>query len=279
LIRSDEAAADEHEENEMSDRDGYEHGVPCWVTTIQPDHEAAGAFYGELFGWQLRDEHDNGYLLARLRGRVAAAVAPMPPGVDPPPAPAWVTAVWVDSADEAAKAATGAGGSLLAEPFDGPTGRLTVIADPSGAVLGAWEPALIKGAEVVNEPGAWAMSRLDTPDVDGAKEFYGTVFGWTNETFEMGDMSATMFRLPGYVGGEPEQPVSREVIAAMAPAAGDARARWGVDFWVHDVDAAARKAEELGGQVVAGPFDTPIGRSAVLADPAGATFSVTRIAK
>src|SRR5215213_4382208 len=133
----------------MSERDGYEHGVPCWVTTMQPDHQAAGAFYGELFGWQLRDEHDNGYLLARRRGRVAAAVTPMPPGVEPPPAPEWVTSVWVDSADAAAAAATAAGGTLLTEPFDAPTGRLTVIADRAGAVLAAWEPKLLKGAEVV----------------------------------------------------------------------------------------------------------------------------------
>ena len=33
-----------------------------------------------------------------------------------------------------------------------------------------------------------------------------------------------------------------------------------------------------GGATIAGPFDTPVGRTAVLADPAGAAFSVTRIA-
>src|SRR5579862_4972348 len=32
-------------------RDGYIHGVPCWVDTNQPDPEAAVAFYGGLFGW------------------------------------------------------------------------------------------------------------------------------------------------------------------------------------------------------------------------------------
>src|SRR4051794_14875252 len=254
----------------MSVRDGYQHGVPCSVTTMQPDHDAAGGFYGELFGWQLADEHDNGYLVARLRGRVAALVAPLPPGREPAPDPAWGTSVWGDSADQAAEAARAAGGRVLVEPFDAPTGRLAVIADPAGAVLAPWEPKLLKGAEVVNEPGAWSMSQLDTPDVDGAKEFYGAVFGWTNETFTMGDISATMFRLPGYVGGEPEQPVSREVVATMGPAEGGAPARWSVDFWVHDADATARTAEKLGGRVVAGPFDTPLGRHAVLADPAGA---------
>jgi predicted enzyme related to lactoylglutathione lyase len=46
---------------------------------------------------------------------------------------------------------------------------------------------------------------------------------------------------------------------------------------VTDVDAAAVTAKRLQGAIVAGPFDIPIGRTAVLADPAGATFSVTQI--
>jgi predicted enzyme related to lactoylglutathione lyase len=84
-----------------------------------------------------------------------------------------------------------------------------------------------------------------------------------------------MFRLPGYVGGEPQQPVSREVVALMAPA-GDS-ARWSVDFWVSDADGTAARAAELGGAVLAPPSDTPMSRTAVLADPSGAAFSVTQM--
>jgi predicted enzyme related to lactoylglutathione lyase len=92
-----------------------------------------------------------------------------------------------------------------------------------------------------------------------------------------------MFRLPGYVGGEPEQPVSREVVATMSPMspdqlAQDVPAHWSVDFWVHDVDAIAARAADLGGHAVAPPFDIPIGRTAVLADPRGVVFSVSRVA-
>ena len=79
-----------------------------------------------------------------------------------------------------------------------------------------------------------------------------------------------MFRLPGYVGGEPEQPVSREVIATMAALRDGGAPRWSVNFWDHDVDATAAKAVELGGSAVVAPFDTPMTRTAVLADPHGA---------
>jgi predicted enzyme related to lactoylglutathione lyase len=86
-----------------------------------------------------------------------------------------------------------------------------------------------------------------------------------------------MFRLPGYVGGEPHQPVSREVVATMAAMRDDGAPRWNVNFWDHDVDATAAKAVELGGRAVVAPFDTPMTRTAVLADPHGASFTINNV--
>ena len=51
---------------------------------------------------------------------------------------------------------------------------------------------------------------------------------------------------------------------------------WHVYFAVDDADATAAKAAELGGSVMVPPFDTPVGRMAVLADPQGAVFSVIK---
>lgn len=35
----------------MSARNGYQHGVPCWVAALRHDPEKAVNFYAELFGW------------------------------------------------------------------------------------------------------------------------------------------------------------------------------------------------------------------------------------
>ena len=70
----------------MSQRDRYEPGVPCWVTAMHPDVDAAAAYYGGLFGWDYEDA--GGFLTAKLRGRDVAAIAPLAPGFDPPPPPA-----------------------------------------------------------------------------------------------------------------------------------------------------------------------------------------------
>jgi predicted enzyme related to lactoylglutathione lyase len=253
----------------MSERDAYEPGVPCWVDSIQADAEAARDFYAGVFGWEYETSGD--YSVARLRGRDIAGILAQ---ADAPSLPSWNTHVSVASADEAAAKVRKAGGAVLFEPFDvAPAGRMAVVADPQGASFSLWESGTRHGAQLVNEPGAWTMSVLATPDPAGAAAFYGTLFGWTTEAF--GPM--TMFRLPGYVGGEPQQPVSREVIAVMRPADDGERPGWHAGFWVSDVDEAAASAERLGGSALSPPGPSPTGRAAVLADPAGIAFGVSQV--
>jgi uncharacterized protein len=256
----------------MLERDGYPAGVPCFVDTAQPDPVAATEFYGGLFGWQFEDRMLGGlpghFFGAKLDGREVAAIASQDSS---PQTPSWMTYIAVDDADATAAAVSAAGGSVLTEPVDVfAAGRMAVCADPQGATFGIWRAGRHKGAQVVNVPGSWNWSDLKTRDVDGAKAFYGAVFGW--RTSEFG--GATMFHLPGYVGGEPEQPVARDVVAAMV--AGE-QAAWSVDFWIDDVDAAAERATALGGTVLSPPADAIVGRSALIADPGGAVFSLSQI--
>src|SRR5947209_18546963 len=147
----------------MSERDHYPAGAPCWVDTFQADPEAAGRFYGELFGWELTgrgempDTPDGRYYVATLRGRDVAGIGSGPSDGTPPPTN-WVMSIAVDSADAAVARATEAGGNVIGGPFDvPPAGRLAVIADPLGAMFCAWEARDRQGAQVVNEPGAWAI--------------------------------------------------------------------------------------------------------------------------
>jgi uncharacterized protein len=263
----------------MSERDGFQPGVPSWVDNLGPDPKRSMDFYGAIFGWDFIGPGpmpgEGEYFVARLRGRDVAGVGSAPAGNEAQPG--WTTYVEVESADSAAEAAGEAGGKVLAEPFDAPpAGRVAIVADPAGASLGVWEPRERRGAQLVNEPGAWSMSALNTPDPEAAAEFYGAVFGWQADAFQMGDFEGTMLRLPGYLGGEPQQPVPRDVVATIL--AGQApKTHWSVDFWIADVDAAAATAADQGGGVVVPPYEFPGFRQAVLADPNGATFSVSQL--
>ena len=268
----------------MSDRDGFEPGVPCLVAGVFPDPRAAAAFDSDLFGWETEElmpaNHPGSYVLARLRGRDAAAIVSQH-GAPAPPEPVWTTLIWVESADEIAATAAAAGGQVVGKPFDSPGGgRQAVLADPAGAVFSVWEPRERRGAQVVNEPGAWAMSSLSTSDPEGARRFYAELFGWGTRSFDVGGSEFTMFTVPDYIGGEPQQPVPRDVVAVMAPASDDGGRppRWTVDFWVADIDAAVSTLADAGGAALALPYDLPGAgmRQAVVRDPQGAVLTLTQ---
>lgn len=233
----------------------------------------ATEFYGRVFGWEFKVSPDDSYAIATLRGREVTGIGSVT-AAGPAATPGWITEVCVNDAHDAAAAALHAGGSVLAGPMDmSPASILTVLADPAGAVLCATQPVGRTGAQLVNEPSAWAMSSLSTPDPAAVTAFYGEVFGWKLEQFE----PVSLWRLPGYVGGEPTQPVPRDVVAVAQPA--DGPARWNVDFWIADADTAAHTARDTGGAVLVEPADDPHlpFRHAVLTDLDGSVFSVSQL--
>jgi predicted enzyme related to lactoylglutathione lyase len=272
----------------MPERDGYIPGVPCWVDTSQPDPEAALGFYTGLFGWEFESvlpaESPGQYFIGRLRGGDVAAVGSIPEGM--PPMAMWNTYIWVDSADETAAKVTDAGGSVLMEPFDiMDFGRMAVFSDPEGAAFCVWQAKEHRGARVVNEHGSLNFNGLNTRDVDSAKSFYGSVFGWTTLALSAGEM----WTLPGYGDHlERDNPGLRKQIAEMGGPEGfedvvasinpigddqpDTPPHWSVTFGVDDAGATAAKATELGGTVVVPPLDVPWSRLTVIRDPQGATL-------
>ena len=74
--------------------------------------------------------------------------------------------------------------------------------------------------------------------------------------------------------------VPRDVVAVMAPTGDAATAvppHWNVNLRVDDADATVARAASLGGQIIAPVMDAPGFRSAVLADPQGAVFSIGQL--
>jgi predicted enzyme related to lactoylglutathione lyase len=273
----------------MSERDHYPPGVPCWVETLQADAQAAMNFYASVFGWEfegpapINSESAGEYYVARVDGADVAGIGRLASS-GAPRTPQWTTYVRVDSVAAAAPQAVQAGGNILVAPLDAPpAGSLAILADPAGVPFGIWEPQERQGAQRVDEASAWSLSTLNTNDPAGAKEFYGTLFGWQTEPF--GTSGFEMFRLPGYFGGQPLQPVARDTVAGLIPMDPDGpegsgrpqRPRWDVDFWIDGVDDAAERARACGGTVLAAPFDQGNFRTAVLADPAGASFSISQL--
>lgn len=276
-----------------ADQDRYPVGVPCWVDTGRVDPEGAVAFYGGVFGWEFEDrspaDAPQRYLVARLRGLDVAAVGEQPGTPGPP---MWNTYVRVASADETAAKVTAAGGRVHMEPFDvGTAGRMAAFTDREGAAFCVWEAKEFPGAALVNEPGTWVSSELNTRDPEAALAFYGSVFGWEASDPEVKDLPTLL--LAGYgdhlARRDPELRTRlkewkaperfEDTVAWIAPMSSEQSdngvpPHWGITFSVDDADATAKRADELGGRVLVGPFDTPWVRMAVLSDPEGAAFSI-----
>jgi uncharacterized protein len=278
------------------ERDGYPAGVPCWVDTVRQDPAAAVSFYGDLFGWKFDDrmpaDSPGGYFVAQLEGRDVAAVGSQPDQA--PDTPAWNTYIWVDSADDAVATVKAAGGRVVVDPFDAlDAGRMAVLADPGGAVFSVMQARNHRGAQLVNHPGTWNFSDLNTSDPERALAFYGEVFGWEAQTFTADDGTEfPMLKLPGY-GDHLERrdpdlrrrqseqgapPGFEDVVASLVPSSGDVPPHWSVTFAVDDTDAVAARAAELGGELLVPPFDAGPTRVAVLSDPDGAQFTVSKYA-
>ena len=183
------------------------------------------------------------------------------------------------------------------EPFDVEgAGRMAVLADPSGAVFCVWQAGGSKGSQLVNEPGTWNFSELNTRDPEGALRLLRRAVrlgGGPTPGTEGGDFG--VWRKPGY-GDFLEQldPGLRRRMAEFGAPAGfedavawlvpmtpeqfpaDTPPHWSITFGVDDADAAADRVAELGGQVLVPPFDAPWVRMAVVSDPQGAVFTASQ---
>ena len=252
----------------MAEMQVYVAGTPCWVDVGSADLDATTAFYGGLFGWDAETDprpEAGGYGMFRLRGHDVAGFGPFQEGQ---PA-SWSTYIASDDVEATAAAIAAAGGLVAVGPIDVlDAGRMLVAADPTGAAFGVWQAGAHMGSRLANEPGSFTWNELTTPAIEVAQAFYTTVFGWEPEVLGEGDDEAPFVYRVQKLGGN-----MVAGIMEMDTSWGDVPAHWMTYFAVADVDEAAERVEELGGTVCVEPFDTPYGRTAVIDDPAGATFS------
>jgi predicted enzyme related to lactoylglutathione lyase len=255
----------------MGKRDRYEPGIFCWVDLQTTDREGAKAFYGELFGWEAEDmaAGDAGtYTMLRLDGDEVCGLYEMEAeqreqGIPPH----WLSYVSVENADATASRARELGGTALGEAFDvGDDGRMAFVQDPTGAMLGAWQPRRHIGARRVNDPGCLGWNELQSREPEAAASFYAELFDWETETIEEnGEPVYVTIKNAGWSNGG---------IMPMTDQHSDAPPHWLPYFIVPSCDDAAARVQELGGGVMAGPLDLGAGRIAVVGDPQGAAFAL-----
>jgi predicted enzyme related to lactoylglutathione lyase len=146
-----------------------EPGAITWAEVSTHDPAAVDAFYRAVFGveptaWQdvpgeypsdaPAEQTDMDYVVytGADGGPMLCGRLTLPAAAGDVPSQ-WMLYVNVDDADTAADRVTAAGGGVVVGPFDTPYGRMTVVADPNGAVLGLSAAAIAR-----SRVASWAQS-------------------------------------------------------------------------------------------------------------------------
>ncbi|HZZ62509.1 MAG TPA: VOC family protein, partial [Roseiarcus sp.] len=181
--------------------------------------------------------------------------------------PHWIGYVGVDDVDSAVDRIKKAGGAVYVPPTDIPNiSRFSVVADPQMATL-----ALVKGRKSgqasagPSAPGRVGWHELLAADWETAFAFYGELFGWQKADSHFGAMGTYQ----GFsAGGKPIGGMFTKPATLPLPF-------WLYYFNVDDIQAAAKRVEAGGGQILYGPTQVPGGPWIVhCTDSQGALFAL-----
>ena len=116
------------------------HGHIGWCDLMSDDVDKARDFYTKVLGWvtEVMDIGKGPYTVFKIGDRPVAGLMAKPLEAAAAGAPtAWTSYVTVDDVDARTAKVAGAGGGVIVEPVDIPAvGRMAIIQDPTGGVIG-----------------------------------------------------------------------------------------------------------------------------------------------
>jgi uncharacterized protein len=250
-------------------------GMPCWfeLTSINPCQSSA--FLNSLFGWTTQDIPMGSGIYSFLRNSngTVGAMWEMPKEQKSTGMQSfWSVNFLVADCDQSNERAVSLGAKSIVAPVDaGEHGRMSVLADPGGAMFCLWQSNSHTGDLVMFENYSIGWVELTTRSTQQAREFYGSLFGW--------DFTESPIPIPNS-GNYVEYAIGSTRYGGLLPMNsdwGDMPSHWSIYIPVPGVDACVARTKELGGKVVVSPFDAKgVGRIAMIAEPTGAsTYIIT----
>ena len=242
----------------------------AWYELLTTDMAAAGAFYGKVVGWAVKDAStpELAYTVLTAGDVPVVGLMDLPEeGLRLGATPRWVGYVAVDDVDAKAAQISRLGGAILVSPTDSNIGRISVVADPEGATF-----ALVTGLthgqrqpKGLAEPGRVGWHELLAEDRHNIFAFYGELLGWQKAYAEAdpADLYQSFSAAGQTIGG-----MLTKLPSVSQPC-------WLYYFNVDDIGAAAKRVNAGGGRVLQGPIELPDGCWIVrCTDPQGALFAL-----
>lgn len=242
-------------------------GMPCWIELISTDPDRACEFYADLFGWEFETEDfgkKGGHIVAKREGFPVASIREGSRS-------SWRLFLATEDSDAAVRQAEQLGAEVVVQPDRVPgLGVKTVLNGPADSEFGLLEPAESLRFDV-GLPGTLMWAELVTIKAQTADQFFQGLFHYSAEQFGTENRSDYSVWYLGEESVLARASMIREFIGS------NTSPHWllylGVDAGI-GADELVRHAISAGGRVRVDPYDSSIGRVAVLRDPTGARFAV-----
>lgn len=247
-------------------------GALVWYELLTSDPKAAIAFYTEVVGWKTEAWKD--YTMFVGSQGPLGGVTQLPEQAKQMGAPPyWQASIQVENVDATIAKIKELGGKVYHVETVPEIGRLAVIADPQGAVIGIYTPEREMAPHDRAKPGEIGWHELYTTDYAAAFRFYQTIAGWQElSSFDMGPMGKYLLwgRNGQQLGGMMTMPPQMKT-----PDGKPVPPSWMYYAVTADLEAALARATSKGAKVINGPMDVPGGQRIVqMLDPQGAAFAL-----
>jgi predicted enzyme related to lactoylglutathione lyase len=252
-------------------------GKIVWRDLLTSDPAASQRFYGELFGWEFESigeasnlRSDSAYTLIRHNGKLIGGMVDTLALNGRNDISQWVVLMAVEDLDARVSIVTGSGGEIIAPPTDlQDRGRLALVRDAEGALLGLLETRDGDPRDSEPEIGGFLWDELWTTDVQNAGAFYGAVAGLMPATVDIDGDDATA---PTYsllkAGDTPRVGIMPNPLDGLEPV-------WVSYIRVESPAAITPRVADLGGRVIVEARPRPLGGEvAFISGPSGAGIAL-----
>ena len=158
-------------------------GKIIWHDLLTTDIEASKAFYGGLFGWTFEEVplslgfgRSSKYLMIRQDGELIGGMVDTARLGASANNSQWVVLMSVSDIDAAVEAVADGGGEVLTPPTDlNERGRLALVRDQAGAVLGLLQTRDGDPPDTSAAYGSFMWNEVWVPDADATEAFYKSI--------------------------------------------------------------------------------------------------------
>jgi len=241
-------------------------GKIIWRDLLTNDPAASQRFYGELFGWTF-ESVGPAYTLIRHNGKLTGGMIDTLALNNRDDISQWVVLMSVEDIDTGIARVTTAGGEVIAPVTDVQArGRLAVLRDAEGALMGLLETKDGDPGDRIAEIGDFLWDELWTTDVSNATAFYSGLTG-LEESSIADEASAANYRLLKS-GDTPRVGIMPNPLDGLDPV-------WVSYLRVESPAAIASRVSDLGGRVIVEAQPRSIGGEvAFVAGPSGAGIAL-----